>query len=405
MLAFLGIAAGLRFGGDAPDRPNKEAFEGVTVCVLPFETVGPSPQAEQLGRGIGSEVRAALSRLPGLRLIRASGEKAPAAARYIVSGTVHREGESLIVNARLVDTRTSERLWRGRFEQPSGGLLAVREEIGLAVAAHLPRRASDADREHLAERPTWSAEAYEHFVRGQALLPVRDAEDSREARARFARALDLDPRFARAWAALAVTYAMEYRAGAAPRRGTPLERALELAHAARDIDPAVAEAHWTIGFAQAQDRRHELALESLQRALELNPSYADAYALMGAIYTFVGEPARAIPLLRTALRLNPEGGALYHLALARAHFFLEDVEQALINLQEAHARDPEDVETRVFLAAALAAHGERDEASWEAERLRAQHPGFTARAWLEGHPLRSERHRQRLLEQLAKAGL
>ena len=55
-----------------------EAFEGLTVCVLPFETAAPSAQAEELGRGIGSEVRAGLSRLPGLRLIRASGEKAPA---------------------------------------------------------------------------------------------------------------------------------------------------------------------------------------------------------------------------------------------------------------------------------------------------------------------------------------
>ena len=70
---------------------------------------------------------------------------------------------------------------------------------------------------------------------------------------------------------------------------------------------------------------------------------------MGGIYTYVGEPAKTIPLLRTAMRLNPDGGYLYFLLLGRAYLFENDVEQALINLREALARNPDDLETRVFL--------------------------------------------------------
>ena len=139
--------------------------------------------------------------------------------------------------------------------------------------------------------------------------------------------------------------------------------------------------------------------------IELNRSYADAYGLMGGIYTYIGEPAKTIPLLRTALRLNPDGGYLYFLLLGRAYLFENDVEQALINLREAQARNPDDLETRVFLAAALVARGDLPAAEWEADQIRMRVEGFALRAWLETYPMTSARQQQRLLELHAKLGL
>ena len=202
-----------------------------------------------------------------------------------------------------------------------------------------------------------------------------------------------------------MTYAMDYRYQTSPAASAPLKRALELAETARQIDPAIPEVHWALGFVQTQSRRHDEALRHLQQAIDLNPSYADAYALMGGIHTYLGESARTIALLRNALRLNPDGGHLYYLILGRAYLFENDVEQALINLRQAHARNPENLETRLFLTAALAAHGARGEAEWEAEQIHALEPLFTARGWLDTYPLTSARHRERLLELLAQLGL
>ena len=394
-------AAGFFLWNAKPDDPVPEAL---TVTVLPFEAVGPGREHDYLARGIGSDLMTDLSRLPGLRLIGPSAGKA-AQARYVVSGSVQRDGAALRVNVRVSDARSGEQLWTQRFERPFGDLFAIQSEISRSVVEHLPGRIGEAERQRLAKRYTASAQAYDYFLRGQALFLVRRTRDNEEARALFGKALELDPKFARAYAALAMTYAMDYRYQTSPEAAAPLKRALDLAETAREIDPAIPEVYWALGFVQAQGRRHSEALASLDKAIQLNPSYADAYAFMGGIHTYLGQPAKSIPLLRTALRLNPDGGHLYYLLLGRAYLFEDDAEQALFNLRQAYARNSENLETRLFLAATLAARGERADAEWEAEQIRAIEPGFTARAWLETYPLTSPRHRARLLELLAVAGL
>ena len=379
--------------------------DGVTVTVLPFESVGTADQA-YLARGISDNLMSALAGLSGLRVIRASGGAADAGgARYIASGTVQRDAGTLRVNVHLLDARTKEQLWSERFERPVGDVFAVQDDIIRKLTESLPARVSDAERQRLAKRYTRSLEAYDAFLRAQALFLARGVRENQEARAFYRKAVELDPGFARAYAGLAMTHAIEHRLqpGIDPRPG--LERAQELAESARLMDPDIAEVHWALGFVHAQSRRHEQAIASLQKAVELDRSFADAYALMGGIHTYLGEPEKSIPLLRTAMRLNPEGGYLYFLVLGRAYLFQGDHEQALINLRAAQVRNPADVETRIFLAAAAVAAGDRAAAAWEAEEIRSLERGFSLRRWLDSYPLTSVRHRERLQALLAQAGL
>jgi DNA-binding winged helix-turn-helix (wHTH) protein/TolB-like protein len=385
-----------------------EAFEEkadlVTVTVLPFETLGAGAEHGYLARGIGADLMTDLSRLSGLRLITPTADPAKA-ARYLVSGSVQREGAALRINVRLVEARSGEPIWTHRFERPFGDLFAIQSEISRSLAEHLPGKISDAERRRLAKRYTASLEAYDHFLRGQALFLVRRPEDNQSARALFTRAIELDPKFARAYAGLAMTHAMDYRYQGSAAPSAALERALRLAETAREIDAEIPDVHWALAFVQTQRRTHSEALRSLQRVIELNRSYADAYALMGGIHTYVGEPSKTIPLLRTALRLNPDGGYLYFLLLGRAYLFENDVEQALINLRQAQARNADDLETRVFLAAALVARGDLPAAEWEADQIRVRVEGFSMRAWLETYPMTSARQQARLSELAAKVGL
>jgi DNA-binding winged helix-turn-helix (wHTH) protein/TolB-like protein/Tfp pilus assembly protein PilF len=393
--------AATEYGRDAPVPAEDEGRAApITVTVLPFETLGAPSGEDYLARGISSDLSTDLSSLSALRLI--SGGRG---ARYVVSGSVQREGATLRVNVRLTDSRSGEQLWSQRFERPYGDLFAVQNEIDRVLLEQLPARITGAERQRLAQRYTGSLEAYDDFLRAQALFLVRSPEENLRARALYEKALALDPKFARAYAGLAMTYAMQYRYQRATGSSAALARALQLAESAREIDPGIPEVYWALGFVHTQSRRYDEALKSLRKAIELNPSYADAYALMGGIYTYVGKPAQSVPLLRTALRLNPEGGYLYYLLLGRAYLFEDDLEQALINLREANARNPDDIETRVFLTAALAASGDRSGAEWQADQIRVREEGFSARNWLETYPLASAPYRHRLLQLLAQAGL
>ncbi len=396
-------------GPDVFDTEDGRQTGVLTVTVLPFDTVGDDAKEGYLARGISNDLATDLSSLSGLRLISASSEQANSqtarTARYVVSGSVQRAADTLRINIRLIDSRTNEQLWSQRIERPFGDLLAIQNEISRSLVEQLPGTISDAERKRLAKRYTNSPEAYEHFLRGQALFLVRRTDENHQARVLYSKALELDPKFARAYAGLAMTYAMDYRYQNSAESSATLTRALELAETARQIDPEIPDVYWALGFVHVQSQKHDQALKSLQQAIALNPSYADAYAFMGGIYTYVGQPAKSIPLLRTALRLNPNGGSLYFLLLGRAYLFENDIEQALINLREALARNSDNVETRVYLAAALVAAGNLSAAEWEADEIRTHDAGFSTRRWLDTYPLTSKPHKERLMELLAKVGL
>jgi DNA-binding winged helix-turn-helix (wHTH) protein/TolB-like protein/Tfp pilus assembly protein PilF len=392
---------------EALDAAESRKGAPLTVTVLPFQFVGAGKDQQYLAHGISNDLTTELSRFSGLRLISstASGGSPDPGPRYVVSGSVQREAGLLRVNVRLIDSRTKEQLWSERFERPFRDLFAVQDEIIRRLVEQLPGKVSDAEKQRLAKRYTRSLEAYDSFLRGQALFLVRRTEDNEQARAYFSKALELDPGFARAYASLAMTYALEFRLRPAAGSSAVLDRAFELAETARLIDPDIPEVHWALGFVHVQGRRHGKALESLKKALALDRSYADAYALMGGIYTYVGEPRRTIPLLRAAMRLNPDGGYLYFQILGRAYFFENDFEQALINLREATDRNPADLETRLYYAGALAAAGHLNDARWVAEEIRALDGGFSTRKWLETYPMTSRGQQERLAQLLEKVGL
>ena len=377
------------------------------LTVLPFETLGPGQDNAYLARGITDGLLMELGRVPQLRVIRAASERGidPRVARYVVGGSVVREGERLRIHVHLRDAASGEQVWSESFDRAYGDLFAVQDDLLRQLVHALPARVGDVERGREARRYTQSLEAYDLFLRARQLFLARTPADNLEARALYRRAVEIDPRFARAYAGLAMTYAIDHRAQWSTEDAPGLARALELARTAAQIDPDVAEIQWALGFVLVQGRRHEEAIEALQSALAIDRSFADAYALLAGIHTYLGEPARTIPLMRLAMRYNPEAGYLYYLNLARAYLFEGDYEQALINVREALRRNPVDVESRAFHAAALVAAGQRGAAQWEAQELRSLQPGFTAVAWLERFPLRSEPHRERLRAWLEEAGL
>ena len=287
----------------------------ITVTVRPFDSIGG--EGDYLARGVSDTLMTELGRLSQLRLIGAGGT-----AQYVVTGSVQREAGKLRVNVRLADSRSGEQLWSERIERPAGELFEMQDDLVRHLAAALPAKLSESERQRLARRHTRSLEAYDHFLQAQALFLARGASQNEEARALYRKAIELDPRFARAYAGLAMTHAIEHRLRPSDDAARGLERALAYAGTARQIDPDIAEVHWALGFVHAQARRN-----------------------------------------------------------------------------------PADIETRLYLAAAHAASANKTAAEWEAEEVRSLERGFSLQRWLDGYPLASAPHREKLQELLRTAGL
>lgn len=382
-----------------------------TLVVKPLEAVGEASQQSLIARAITADLVTDLSKVSGLRI--ASGleghDQSPPgtekAARYVLSGTVQGDGERLRLHVHLTDVMAGRQLWSQRFDREATDLFAVQDDLVRSVLAVLPVKVSEAEALRLAQRYTRNLPAYELFLRGQAALLVRRQAQNALAREMYWKAIQSDPTFSRAYAGLAMTYAMDYQQGWAADGGAALIRALELAKTSAQMSPDMPEAHWVLGFVHTQRRQHDEALRHLESALRLNPSYADAYALKGGIHTYIGRPAEGVPLLRTALRLNPDAGSLYFLLLGRAYYFLADSEQARVNLEHALLRNSENLEARIYLAAAHSLAGERDAAAWQVNEIRTLEPAFDVKNWLASYPMTDAAQKERLVQSLHQLGL
>jgi DNA-binding winged helix-turn-helix (wHTH) protein/TolB-like protein len=391
----------------APPAVETGAFGKLpTITVRPFDSLGEG-SPDYLARGIAADLAIDLARLSEIRVIRAPLEAGladatgpRAVARYVVAGNVQRGQDSLKINVWLLEAPSGRQLWAERYVRPRRDLIAVQEEIVDQLVQALALKVSETERRRLAASHTRNLEAYDLFLRAYAAHLTHQPEENRQARELYRQAAALDPGFARAYAGLAMTYADEYRYQWSSAGADSLARALELANSAREINPNLREVYWVLAYVRMQHRQPAQAIRHLKRAIALDPSYADGYAYLGAVYGYAGEPAKALPLLRYAMRLNPDAGYLYYMSVGEAYFFLGETEQALLNLNEALARNPSNLETRVFLAATHAARGDAEAAQWEMEEIRMLAPGFYLPAWLETAPLTDGRQKRHIIELL-----
>ncbi len=380
-----------------------------TVAVRPFDEIGSGPNPAVMARAISADLMTDLSKVSGIRVISgdrgAAGGGATEQPRYVLSGTVQHDADRLRLNVLLTESATGRPVWSDRFDRHVTDLFSVQDELVKNILKALPVQVSEAETQRIAKRSTRNLQAWEQFVQAQAALLVRRPEQNEHARVLYWDAIRLDPAFSRAYAGLAMTYALQAQQGWGGDAQGALARADELAQTAVKMNPDLPEAHWVLAFVHTQQRQHETALHDIDDALRLNPSYADAYALKAGIDTYLGRPSDSVALLRLAQRLNPEAGSLYFLLLGRAYYFLGDDEQAQLNLGQALERNAENLEARVYLATSLWQSGNRDAARWQVNEIHALEPDFRTDIWLATYPLTDPAERKRLRGALGEIGL
>jgi tetratricopeptide (TPR) repeat protein len=241
-------------------------------------------------------------------------------------------------------------------------------------------------------------------LRGRGLFSHATRKDNDEASELFQRAIDLDPNYAEAYAALGDSHYEAVISGWSQFREDELERARELAQKALALDPATTRAYRLLADIALFSKRYDLALGQIDRALEINPSDADNYAHRGSLFVWAGKAAEGLPWLEGALRFDRTNG----FAVARlcmAYYFVGRYNDAVDACDRALSRDPgrnTQLLTHPTLAAIYAEMGRLQDAEGERAIVAHQWPFFDPRTF--AAQFGTPEARDHMLEGLKKAG-
>ncbi len=304
-----------------PDRAPQPRIDAVdpsisqekSIAVLPFKDLSAGPERDYLGEGIAEEILTALSKVDNLRVAarRSSfwfkdrdAELSEVASKlnveHVVEGSIRRDGNRIRVTAELTECCQGFTLWSETFEREFQGIFALQDEITCAIVDALKLKLELAPA--TARAP--SMEAYDLYLRGLFLSDKSSEEALRRSLEFFERALDKDPRFARAWTSIAKSWLWLADAYVEPLEAYSKVR--EAAVNAINIDDSEAEAHvylaetkrildWDLRGAEAE----------YVRAFEIDSNSTTSNYFIAAFYAAIGEREKALTYLRRTAKIDP----------------------------------------------------------------------------------------------------
>ncbi len=264
----------------------------VILAVLPFQDLGGDPAQEYLSDGLTDEMITQLARLQPGRLgviartsamqYKNTKKKIDEIGRelgvgYVLEGTMRREGSRFRITAQLIEVDTQAHLWAATYDRELSSILAMQAEVARAVAAQIRLTLTGSGSGELPYASSVNPDAYLEYLMGRHRWNKLTPEDLEAAAGHFQRAVEIDPRFARAWLGLSDSYRHlgswwgDWPAQMAfPLAMKAISRALEL-------DPTIGEAHGSLGWMYfVYDWDWGKAEAELKRGVELSPFAKDA---------------------------------------------------------------------------------------------------------------------------------
>jgi adenylate cyclase len=411
---------------DRSDRPSpatiepKETIEMPSIAVLPFDNMSGDPEQEYFSDGITEDLITDLSKVAGLIVIARNSTFAykgknpdirtvsrDLGVRSVLEGSIRRAGNRVRITAQLIDTATGSHLWAERYDRDLTDVFEIQDEVTRRIIEALKVTLTLGEKARMTDVGTTNVEAHDLNLRARSLL--QSASINRDSYSRavklLTRALELDPGYAEAQAALSIAYVLNYQNRWSGDADASLRRADELATEATKTDPNEPGAYHALCLAATFRGDRERAKAAVDRALALNPNDARALHQRGVIAIYGGRPEDAIPDIERALRLDPAFGQQYLHFLGLAHLMLGNLEAAATMLRERILLAPETDISRSALAATLGHLGQTDEARRVWAELKRVNPSYKIEEHLARQPFKRQSDIDTWLSGLAKAGL
>jgi len=327
-------------------------------------------------------------------------------ARYILEGSLRRQGNRVRSGVGLVDADTRETLLTEQYQYDLDDMFAMQDEIVRTSIGVLEPELLKHEHQRALRTPPQSANAYELFLRGQWHHYRYTREDNAEARAFFHKALEIAPAYALAAANLAMACGHAAHVGWGDREAL-FDEALMHARNAVRIDARDPMTNYALGTLLLNTAAPPAeAAESLREAVRLDPSYAAAHALLAFAYDYMDRHAEALPQIEMALRLSPRDPRrfLWLPALTISHYLGGRYKDSLAAAQETLRLKPDFPVPIRYLLATLGQLDRVKEAAAVIPLVRRLDDGLAGTTaylsrFFEDTPLR------RIVDGLKKAGL
>lgn len=400
-----------------PDIAPSFRTDQIGIAVLPFENMNGDTAQDYFSDGITEDLIADLSRISGLfviarstmftykgKLVGAQTVGRELAVPYVLEGSVRRDGNRVRVNAQLIDATSESPLWTDRYDRELTDVFALQDEVTQKIVAALAVKLTTEEADRLNRAARTNPEAYDTLLRGLAQLRRYTPETNVEARELFEKALSLDPKYARAYAGMAYSFAVSVIFGWSKTPEEDSRRALELTQTALQLDDSLPQVHFARSNAYRALLRLDDAIVAARRAIELDPNYADAYAALAITLNYAGQPEDGIIAIRKSMRLNPHYSFFETWVLAQGYYLLGRYDEAIAELQEVVESNPAFPQGHKLLAAAYGQVGNIEDAEWEADEILALLPNFSLEAERQRAPYVTS-GLERYIDGLRKAGL
>jgi TolB-like protein len=386
-----------------------------SIAVLPFENLSSDKENAYFAEGIQDEILTRLAKIGALKVISrtstshyaSSPQNLPEIARQlgvanILEGSVQKAREAVHVNVQLIRASTDDHLWAESYDRNLDDIFAVEKEVAQNIAATLNAKLTGAEEQAIAQKPTANSSAYEAYLRGNTQFWEINEQSLLAAGKSYQEAVDLDPQFAIAWAALARLDAVLYWIDdtTAARRAAAEQALNEAEH----LQPQAAETKVARSYF-AYLVQHDLkgTLDLMEEAHRTWPNNAEVLQLLAFAAARLGQWNKSDDALDQAVVLNPRDLATRRWAINN-RLDSRDFIAARRITDEALQVWPDDPNLLSYKAQIFQASGQLDEAQALVSRMRPSLKDYDALStiWYQAKLRRDPAPAMKILEPFAR---
>lgn len=391
------------------------------LAVLPLHTLGPEPVADFLAEMLVENIVMRVTRIPDIAVIsrvsiRHLAERPDVAlvlqrdlgARYVISGTMRRDGETYVLNVELAKIDEGLILWAEHYRTGAEDLAQAQSRIADEVVNRILPNLHLAELRDAHQIELRHLSAYQQVLRAQELVYTLRRSNFDDAGKQLQQTVESWPDFAPAQVALADWFSLRVGQGWSRDPASDIARISQHLESALRSERRNGRALAMLGHNRTiYARRHLEANVLFDEALSSTPGDAETLMWSGPSLAFAGKAEDAIVRLEQARALNmndPLGFRADHF-LAIAYFAADQMEKAAQSGLASAQRNGFYTSNLRVTAAACAAIGQQDTAQEMAARVMALEPGFRVSRLVASNPFRDPAKRATYGELLTRAGL